>query len=63
MTNFDPSQCGWLTDRFGGSWQIVPAALSCMLSSPDRAAVARAQTAVLMMRRIDLAALDAAFKG
>lgn len=58
-----PSQCGWLTDRFGVSWQIVPAALSRMLASGDRAAAARAQGAMLKMRRIDIAAVEAAFKG
>lgn len=56
-------QCGWLTDRFGVSWQIVPAPLLEMLGAPDRAAAERAQQAMLQMRKIDIAALESAFRG
>jgi predicted 3-demethylubiquinone-9 3-methyltransferase (glyoxalase superfamily) len=56
-------QCGWLTDRFGVSWQIVPEPLLEMLGAPDRAAAARAEQAMLQMRKIDIAALEAAFHG
>ena len=55
------SRCGWLTDRYGVSWQIVPAPLIRMLNHPDRVAAGRAQTAMLQMGRIDIAALEAAF--
>lgn len=57
------SRCGWLTDRFGLSWQIVPAALPRMLAAPDRAAAGRAMQAMLGMGKIDLAALEQAFRG
>lgn len=57
------SQCAWLKDRFGLSWQIVPEALPRLLSSSDRAAADRAMQAMLGMRKIDIAALEAAFRG
>jgi predicted 3-demethylubiquinone-9 3-methyltransferase (glyoxalase superfamily) len=56
-------QCGWLKDRFGLSWQIVPEALPRLLGDPDRAAAGRAMQAMLGMRKIDIAALEAAFRG
>ncbi len=55
------SQCGWLTDRYGVSWQIVPEALPRLLGAEDRTAAARAQEAMLTMGKIDIAALEAAF--
>ena len=57
------SQCAWLKDRFGMSWQIVPKALPRMLGSSDRVASGRAMQAMMGMRKIDIAALDAAYRG
>jgi predicted 3-demethylubiquinone-9 3-methyltransferase (glyoxalase superfamily) len=54
------SQCGWLKDRFGLSWQIVPTALPRLLADPDRARAGRAMQAMLGMRKLDIAALEAA---
>lgn len=56
-------RCGWLQDRFGVHWQIVPAALSQMLGDADREAAGRAQAAMMGMTRIDIAAMQAAFDG
>ncbi|WP_299397715.1 VOC family protein [Pelagibius sp.] len=52
--------CGWLTDRFGLSWQIVPETLPRLLASPDRAAAERVQQAMLQMGKIDIATLEMA---
>lgn len=57
------SQCAWLKDRFGVSWQIVPDALPRTLGADDREAAGRAMQAVLKMKKIDIAALEAAFRG
>ena len=57
------SMCGWLKDRWGVSWQIVPRQLVEMLSSEDRAAADRAQNAMLQMNKIEIAALERAFAG
>lgn len=59
----EESQCAWLKDRFGVSWQIVPQALPRLLGSPDREAAERAMQAMLQMKKIDIAALESAFKG
>ena len=56
------SMCGWLADRFGVSWQIVPEVLPRLLNDPDAAASARAQAAMMRMKKIDIAALEAAFQ-
>lgn len=58
----EESMCGWLMDRFGVSWQIVPAALPSMLGADDREAAGRALQAMLRMKKIDIAALEAAFR-
>jgi len=59
----EPSQCGWLKDRFGLSWQIVPRRLVELLGDPDPAAATRVRDAMLAMRKIDVAALEAARSG
>ena len=59
----EESTCGWLVDRFGVSWQIVPEALPCMMGADDKAAAGRAHDAMMSMRKIDIAALEAAFNG
>ena len=51
------------TDRFGVSWQIIPDALPRMLGADDREAGGRAMQAMLQMKKIDIAALEAAFRG
>ena len=55
------SRCGWLVDRFGVSWQIVPEALVRMLNADDREAAGRAQSAMMEMRKLDVDTLEAAF--
>lgn len=57
------SQCGWLKDRFGLSWQVYPAELHRLLGDRDPGRAARATAAMLGMRRIDIAAVRAAADG
>jgi len=56
-------QCGWLKDRFGVSWQIVPSVLPRLLADGDRAAASRAMQAMIAMQKIDIATLERAFAG
>ena len=56
-------QCGWLADRFGVSWQIVPEGFFELLQSEDQEAVGRAYAAIMTMKKLDLPALQAAFDG
>jgi predicted 3-demethylubiquinone-9 3-methyltransferase (glyoxalase superfamily) len=58
-----PSRCGWLTDKYGLSWQIIPSVLGKLLQSPDREASNRAMKAMLAMNKLDIAGLQAAFDG
>lgn len=57
------SMCGWCRDKWGLSWQITPRALTDAMSSPDRAAAKRAMEAMMTMRRIDIARIEAAVAG
>jgi predicted 3-demethylubiquinone-9 3-methyltransferase (glyoxalase superfamily) len=56
----EESQCGWLKDKFGVSWQVVPTALPKLLSDPDPARAQRAMQAMLSMKKIDIAAVEKA---
>jgi predicted 3-demethylubiquinone-9 3-methyltransferase (glyoxalase superfamily) len=56
----EESQCGWLKDRYGLSWQVAPTLLLGLLQDPDPARAARATEAMLGMKKIDLAAIEAA---
>jgi predicted 3-demethylubiquinone-9 3-methyltransferase (glyoxalase superfamily) len=53
--------CGWLTDKFGLSWQIVPSAFYTMMRDPDPAKVARVTAAMLRMKKFDIAELERAY--
>ena len=53
-----PGQCGWLTDRFGLSWQIVPDRLNELLADPDPGRAQRAMQAMLQMEKIEIKALE-----
>ena len=59
----EKSQCGWVTDKFGLSWQIVPRAMVALFDSPDRAASKRAYLAMLKMAKLDIAAIKRAYDG
>jgi hypothetical protein len=59
----EESQCGWLKDRFGLSWQVVPTGMEEVFADPDPERADRAMKAMLQMRKIDLAALSAAAEG
>jgi predicted 3-demethylubiquinone-9 3-methyltransferase (glyoxalase superfamily) len=56
-------QCGWLKDRYGVSWQIVPTVLGEMLGDPDPAKAQRVMQAMLQMIKLDIASLKAAYEG
>lgn len=56
-------QCGWLKDKFGVSWQVVPAILDSLLRDPDPVKAGRAWQAMLAMKKIDIAALQRAYEG
>ena len=57
------SQCGWLKDRFGLSWQVIPNALVKYLGEKDRSKADRVMQAMFKMKRIEIAALDTAARG
>ena len=56
----EPNRCGWLKDRFGLSWQIVPKQLFPLLHHPDKAKAGRVMKAMLGMQKLDIAALESA---
>jgi predicted 3-demethylubiquinone-9 3-methyltransferase (glyoxalase superfamily) len=56
-------QCGWLKDRYGLSWQVVPTAMWQLFADPDRERAHRAMRAILGMRKLDIAALRRAADG
>lgn len=58
-----PSLCGWLKDKFGLSWQVVPNALGRMLGDADPARASRVMQAMLQMQKLDLKALQQAYDG
>lgn len=58
-----PQRCGWVQDKFGLSWQIIPSILGELLNSTDRVKAARAMNAMLGMQKLDIAALKQAYEG
>jgi predicted 3-demethylubiquinone-9 3-methyltransferase (glyoxalase superfamily) len=59
----EESQCGWLKDRYGLSWQVVPTGMEELFANPDKGRAERAMKAMLGMRKIDIAALRRAADG
>jgi predicted 3-demethylubiquinone-9 3-methyltransferase (glyoxalase superfamily) len=61
----DPNaqQCGWLKDKFGLSWQVVPTILPALMLDPDQEKSERAMTAMMQMKKLDIAALERAARG
>jgi predicted 3-demethylubiquinone-9 3-methyltransferase (glyoxalase superfamily) len=55
-------QCGWLQDKFGISWQIVPTALPKLMSDPDREKTGRVMQALMQMDKIDIQRLEEAYR-
>ncbi|MEU8651338.1 VOC family protein [Streptomyces sp. NPDC048737] len=59
----EPGPCGWLKDKYGVSWQVVPTEMIRMLTSPDQEKAGRATRAMLAMGKLDIAALRKAYEG
>ena len=59
----EPGQCGWLKDRFGLSWQVVPREMGAYLGGSDAAGAGRAMEAMLRMEKLDVAKLREAYEG
>ena len=58
-----PVECGWMKDKFGLSWQIVPTVLPKLLSDPDTQKSGRVMKALLKMKKLDIRALQEAYEG
>ncbi len=54
-------QCGWLSDKFGLSWQVVPTIIRDMMKDPDEQKVSRVMAALLQMKKLDIATLERAY--
>ena len=59
----EPGRCGWLKDKFGLSWQIIPSALPRLMGDPDREKANRVMQAMLKMTKIEVAKLEQAYNG
>ena len=59
----EEGQCGWLTDKYGLSWQIVPTALGQLMGDPDPEKAGRVTQAMLKMTKLDIAELQRAYQG
>jgi predicted 3-demethylubiquinone-9 3-methyltransferase (glyoxalase superfamily) len=59
----EESQCGWLKDKFGLSWQVCPEGMAELFADPDKDRVDRAMRSMLGMKKLDIAALRAAADG
>jgi predicted 3-demethylubiquinone-9 3-methyltransferase (glyoxalase superfamily) len=59
----EAGECGWLKDKYGMSWQVLPAALVDMLADPDAEKAARTTESMLAMKKLDIAELEAAYAG
>ena len=59
----EAQQCGWLKDKYGLSWQVVPTVLAEMISDPDKEKSGRVMEAMLRMKKLDIAALQAGVRG
>jgi predicted 3-demethylubiquinone-9 3-methyltransferase (glyoxalase superfamily) len=59
----EKGQCGWLKDKYGVSWQVVPTILIKLMSDPDPVKAGRVTQAMLQMKKLDIAKLQAAYKG
>ena len=59
----EESQCGWLKDRFGVSWQVVPVRMAELLGDPDPEVARRVTEAFMPMRKLEIAVLEAAARG
>ncbi|MGY5800272.1 VOC family protein [Rhizobium hainanense] len=58
-----PVECGWVTDRYGVSWQVVPTVLGKYIADPDPTKAARVMQALMGMVKLDIAGLEAAYRG